>query len=102
MQGYRVIWCEAMSLGVSQEPISTNRNEGGIAQEGTGSCAGRQVSGGPQKRKRPGWDPSLLRYDRLMQDCLGPAHGMHDVMKPDFVGWGYPSKEGDDIPLGQR
>ena len=32
-----------------------------------------------------------------MQDCLGPAHGMHDVIKPDFVGGGYSSKEGDGI-----
>jgi hypothetical protein len=35
--------------------------------------------------------PSLLQNDRLMQDCLGPAHGMHTVMKPDPMTWGYPS-----------
>ncbi len=30
-----------------------------------------------------------------MQDCLGPAHGMHTVMKPDPMTLGYPSKEED-------
>jgi hypothetical protein len=30
----------------------------------------------------------------LMQGCLGPAHGMHTVMKPDPMTWGYPSEEG--------
>jgi len=40
-----------------------------------------------------------LLFLGLMQDCLGPAHGMHNVIKPDLLKWGYSSKEGDDIPL---
>jgi len=44
--------------------------------------------------KKAGIAPSLLRYDRLMQDCLSPAHGMHTVMKPDLVGWRYSSDGG--------
>ena len=42
--------------------------------------------------KKAGISPSLCRNDRLMQDSLGPAHGMHMGMKPDPGGWGYPSE----------
>lgn len=42
--------------------------------------------------KKAGISPSLCRNDRLMQDSLGPADGMHTGMKPDPGGWGYPSE----------
>ena len=46
--------------------------------------------------------PSLLRYDRLMQDCLSPAHGLHTVIKPDPMTWGYPSEVAGYILLAQQ
>jgi len=46
--------------------------------------------------------PSLLQNDRLMQDCLGPAHGMHTRMKPDPMTLGYPSKVAGYIPFAQQ
>ncbi len=49
---------------------------------------------GKSETKKAGISPSLFRYDRFMQDCLGPAHGMHTVMKPDQADYRYSSKEG--------
>jgi hypothetical protein len=58
--------------------------EGMVCREGEGA--------GIRKTKKAGISPSLCRNDRLMQDCLGPAHGMHKVRKPDPVRWDNPSE----------
>ena len=49
---------------------------------------------GNPNAKKAGIPPSLLQNDRLMQDCLGPAHGMHNVIKPDIAGLSYPTDGG--------
>jgi hypothetical protein len=57
-------------------------------------CKGMRKAGSPNAKKKAGIPPSLLRYDRLMQDCLGPAHGMHSIIKPGLAGLSHPS-DGD-------
>jgi len=62
----------------------------------------KEIKGkGKPETKKAGISPSPLRYDRFMQDCLGPAHGMHIVIRSDKANYRYSSKEGA-IPKGVR
>lgn len=69
----------------SDECRTRNDDEGGEA------VYRRALDGGKPQTKKARISPSLFRYDRFMQECLGPAYGMHTVRKPDRLGWAYSS-----------
>jgi hypothetical protein len=89
----RPLWCVSASSSVVHEAITTRRNGERKAQDERDDVQEGEEAGNLNAKKAR-MTPSLLHYDRLMQDCLGPAHGMHTVMKPDLGGWRYSSNGG--------
>ena len=85
----------------SKKSSSQGGREKGKAQHEHDDGQEGEKAGKPNAKKA-GITPSLLRNDRLMQGCLGPAHGMHTSMKPDPMTWGYPSKGAGYISFAQQ
>jgi hypothetical protein len=82
----RPLLCVSASSSVVHEAITTRRNGERKAQDERDDVQEGEEAGGNLNAKKARMTPSLLHYDRLMQDCLGPAHGMHKVRKPGSVG----------------
>ena len=94
----RPLWCESVSSDVFYDTITTSRNGEGQAKDEREDVQEGKKAGNPNAKKAR-IPPGLLRYDRLMQVCLGPAHGMHTVMTPDLMTLGYSSEEADTFYL---
>ena len=73
------------------QPSPQVRNREGKAQYERDDVQEGEEAGNPNAKKA-GMTPSLLQNDRWLQNCLGPAHGMHTVMTPDPMTWGDPSE----------